>query len=415
MALRRKGNPVSWALSGYRWAWIAARPAARLLLARRGDGRFLSERMGRGWADPAPGAVWIHCASVGEVRTACPLAQALRRQGSRELLFSTNTATGAQTLARVLPEGVRHVYLPIDARAQVSAFLEAWRPRALLVCETEIWPELYHQCHARGIPIVIFNARLSARTLRAPGWVRRLYAEALGSVRIVLARSEADAARFRALGAPRVCVAGNLKWAACPTADPGPRPLAVPYWVGMSTHQDEELRLARIQQGLPPQAPMLVLIPRHPERGSAIASELRAARIPHAVRSRGEPAVERVYLADTLGEGERFMAHAELVFMGGSLVPAGGHNLLEPARLARAVVVGPHMEDFAEETGVLLRAGAAVRLRQASEAEHVLGALLADAQARARMGRAAAAVLEERGGPVVRHYLDALRQAGLAT
>ncbi|HHB12701.1 MAG TPA: 3-deoxy-D-manno-octulosonic acid transferase [Chromatiales bacterium] len=400
----------------YRAGWALALPAVRMLLARRGRGagmRFLEERLGRDWQARAPGALWFHCASVGEVMTACPLVRRLHARGAAPLLVTTNTPTGARTATRVLPGAVGHAYLPVDTRRRVARFLDRFRPRALLVCETEIWPELYGACHRRGIPVVLFNARLTERTLRAPAWLARLYAQALAPVRGVLARSEGDAERFRALGAHRVQVVGNLKWAGCPADPAGPPPSAVPYWAAVSTHEDEELRLARIERMLPSDAPVLALVPRHPERGPAIAARLRAAGFGVAVRSRGEPPAERIWLVDTLGEALRFMAHAELVFMGGSLVPAGGHNLLEPARLGRAVVVGPHMEDFAQETEDLVEAGAVVQVDDEGEAGRTIARLLADAAARRALGQAAAAFVAARGETVLEAYLAELHAARL--
>lgn len=382
-----------------------------MLLGRRtggGDRRFRRERCGRGWDRPRPGSVWIHCASVGEVMTACPLIHVLAGRCARPLLLTTNTPTGASTARRVLPESVAHAYLPVDSQPAVSAFLEAFRPAGLLVCETELWPELYHQCHARGIPVVLFNARLTSRTLRSPGWLRRLYGDILAPVRTVLARSEADGARFQALGARRVEVLGNLKWAACDPGGEPARPLGEAYWAAVSTHEGEELALARIQATLPAGSPRLVLIPRHPERGAPIARKLRAAGIEVSRRAAGEPPHTPVVLADTLGEAVAFMAHAELVFMGGSLVPAGGHNLLEPARLGKAVVVGPHMDDFAEETAALLDAGAVRQVGDCREAGVVIRGLLADVDERERMGEAARRLVAGRGREVVGRYAEAV-------
>jgi len=404
-------------LAAYRLAWLAAAPVVGWLL-RRGaradpEGRYVAERWGRRWRSDVRGPLWVHCASVGEVTTACPVVRELLGRGRRAVLLTTNTPTGARTVRRLLGGRVAQAYLPLDTRRRVAAFLDRFAPAALLVCETEIWPELYHQCHARGIPVALFNARLTPRTLRAPRWVRSLYAEALRPVRAVLARTDADAARFRDLGAVRVRVVGNLKWAWCAPAPAGAPPVDPPYWLGVSTHEGEEVALARIQMTLPEHAPRLVLMPRHPERGGQIAETLRRAGIPVSRRSLGEPAVGPVHLADTLGEAMSFMGHAELVFMGGSLVPAGGHNLLEPARLGLPVVVGPHMEDFAEETRALLSAGAVVQVRDAAEAQGVVRGLLADGPVRAELGRAARRVVAEHAAGVVRDYVSALERAGV--
>jgi 3-deoxy-D-manno-octulosonic-acid transferase len=316
-----------------------------------------------GLAGPARAELWLHAASVGEVNAALPLLRRMvGRYGSERLLVTTNTPTGAQALRRQLP-AVAHGYLPVDWGFAAARFLAAVRPRLALVMETELWPHLYAACAVRGVPLAVVNGRLSPRTLRAAAWLRRLYAEALGSAAAVLARAECDRAGFLRLGAPpgRCVTLGNIKFAAATGANPvAPIALGRPYVVAASTRDHEEALLLAAWRSTERQNRLLVIVPRHPERLPAIRRQLDAAGARYAVRSRSEPvdgAVE-VYVADTFGELGGFYAGADVVFVGGSLVAKGGQNLIEPAALGRAVVVGPHMENFQAETRLLLQAGA---------------------------------------------------------
>lgn len=250
-----------------------------------------------------------------------PLLEAIRAADpALAITLTTSTPTGGQTARRI--PGLQQLFLPMDRPRPVARFLDAVRPAAGLVVETELWPELFAACRRRGVPLAIVNGRLSHRTLRAPRPVRALYREALAGVTVVLARSEADAAAYRELGAPadRIQVVGNLKFAA--GGGEGGAPCAIdlgrPYVLAASTHDDEECRLATAWREAGDRLPLLVIAPRHPQRGEALVRSLQQAGVRFAVRSRGEqpdPA-DPVYLADTFGELEGFMAGAELVFMG---------------------------------------------------------------------------------------------------
>lgn len=402
--------PARYRMLGLALAPLLAGHALRRAV-RDGGRRYLRERFGRIAPGDGPSPVWIHCASVGEVVTALPLLQALAAAGVAPLALSTNTPTGHATARRRAAPDVRVVYLPLDRPRPVRRFLDRLRPRAAVILETELWPWLYAETRNRDTPIALVNARLSKRTLEAPRWWRALAGFCLQQVAAVLARSEADAAGFRALGAPaeRVRVIGNLKLAAAAGRPPAPIALGRPFVLAASTHADEERQLADAWRATGADACLLVIAPRHPERGGAIARELAAAGHRVARRSRGEPvtADTGVYLADTLGELTGLMAGAELVIMGGSLVPRGGQNVLEPARAGRAIVTGPHMDNFRAETDALADAGA---LRQADDAKAVVAIaqeLLADEDARAGMGRRGAAVLAA-GADLAERYLEAL-------
>ncbi len=378
---------------------------------RGGDRRYLLERLGRyGQAEACD--LWLHAASVGEVNAALPLLRLLlEREPALRLLVTTVTPTGAATVRAKLPTTVRHAYLPVDLPAAVYRFFTRFRPACCVVMETEIWPHLYLTAQRRGLPLAIVNGRLSPRTLGAPRWVRRLLRVALCQVDAVFARTDGDRHGFLALGMrpEKVVTLGNIKFAAQPEAEGPPITLPRPYVVAASTRDGEEGLLFSAWKAAATGGRLLVIAPRHPQRREEILSQL-AAMTPHiAVRSRGEPisAETEIYLADTLGELQALMRGADLVFVGGSLVPLGGQNLLEPARLGKAVVVGPHMDNFADETATLLAREGVVQVAGSAELTDALERLLADAGARARLGNQARQVMVERADMAAR-YLAAL-------
>jgi 3-deoxy-D-manno-octulosonic-acid transferase len=380
--------------------------------ARHREPRYLAQRLGL-FRRPEPADLWLHAASVGEVNAALPLLRLLRtHHPEMRMLLTTWTLAGARTVGERLP-GVGHVYLPIDWPGAVSRFLDTHSPRAGIVMETELWPELYRACSARGLPLVIVNGRLSARTLGAVPWLRRLFGQALASTRCVLARDEADRLGFVRMGTPadRCRAIGNIKFAGLTAATPAPTGLGRPYLLAASTRAGEETLLLEAWRRVQDEERLLVIAPRHPQRRRAILRELgrRDARV--AVRSRGErptPGTE-VYLADTLGELPGFIAGADLVIMGGSLLPRGGQNLLEPAALGRAILVGPHMDNFRSETALLLRHDAVRQVTSSEELAPAIGELLARPELRAAMGaRARACVAAE--ADVTERYLSALEE-----
>lgn len=384
--------------------------------AKGRNGRYLRQRLGLVEATPGSAPIWLHAASVGEVNAALPLIQALRERHPRtRLLLTTSTLAGGATARTRLPPEVEQAFLPLDLPGPVNRFLSRYAPRCGLVMETELWPNLYAACAARAIPLILVNGRLSARTRNAPRWVRSLYAGCLGRVRAILARSEADREGFVALGAPAeaVSVIGNIKFATVARSgrnEIDPITLGRPFLLAASTREGEELRVARAWQRAGGAA-LLVIVPRHPRRLARILADLAPLGERIAVRSRGEAVTPdlRLYVADTLGELERFMAGAELVFMGGSLVPKGGHNLLEPARLGRAVVVGPHMENFTDETALLLREGAVVQVGDEESLAQTFRELLADPGRRAALGERAQRALLSRGA-IAAEYAEAIER-----
>jgi 3-deoxy-D-manno-octulosonic-acid transferase len=365
-------------MAGLAWRGSAAllAPLLRWNLRRRvGQGKEIAarlpERFGQGAARPAGALFWLHAASVGETLSLLPVLEAMAgRAPGLHLLLTTGTVTSAALLEqRLSPElrpRVTHRFVPLDVPGWVARFLDGWRPDAAAFVESELWPNLLHAAAQRGVPLALVNARLSSRSARrwrqlAPGLARRL----LGGFRLVLAQSPGDAERLAALGARAACW-GNLKDAAPPLpvdedALTGLRAVlgGRPVWLAASTHPGEEAQVLAAHRGAALPGLLTIIVPRHPERGAAVAAEAAAAGFAVARRSLGEaPGAEtEVYLADTLGELGLFYRLAPVALVGGSLVPHGGQNPLEPARLGCAIVLGPHHWNFAEPVARLSAAG----------------------------------------------------------
>lgn len=380
-----------------------AAPGLRLMLGRRAArGKELPARLPeREGVDPAsrpPGRlVWLHAASVGEAQSILSVLSALHVQApDASVLLTTGTVTSAALLADRLPAlglaGVLHRFVPLDVPGWVARFLDHWRPDVAGFVESELWPNLIHGCQARRIPLMLVNARMSARSLRGwqrvPGFARQI----VGAFDRVQAQSDADAARLLALGARRVDAPGNLKLAAPPLpADPaelarlraaiGGRPV----WLASSTHPGEEDVAAQVHRALAPAHGGLLTIvaPRHPDRGPGVAATLGAPR-----RAAGQDPGPEFWVADTLGELGLLYRLAPLAFVGRSLVGQGGQNPLEPARLGCAIAVGPHTGNFQDAVRLLEASGALTRIADAAGLTGWVDVMLRDPQRRAAAGRA---------------------------
>jgi len=374
------------------------------------------ERYGAYHDAPHAATVWVHAVSVGEVNAAAPLVNALRAtRPDLRLLVSTITPTGSARVRALWGEGVEHVYLPYDLPGAVGRFLAHYRPQLALVMETELWPNLLFGCRDRGIPAYIVNARLSERSLRGYRILRPLLARALRTLRVVMAQSAGDAARFARLGADPVTttVTGNLKYdiaidpqAARIAHEFGTRNGARPVWIAASTHVDEEAAVLAIHRRLLARWPELLLVwaPRHPERFRAVTQAAMDAGWRVATRrlTHWPDAGDAVFVVDTLGELVGFYACAQAAFVGGSLQPVGGHNLLEPASVGTAIVTGPHLHNFSDIAAQMQQAGA---LRIGADASGVAGqleALLADPALRAAMADSGRAMVEQGRGALQR-------------
>ena len=398
-------------------AYLAAPLHAALLAWRnrrdRTQWRRLGERFGFGPAVPG-GPVWIHASSVGEVQVAAVLVKGLRERFPADpVLVTTFTPTGAAR-ADALRPAVSTRYLPYDLPGSVRRFLDGARPRLAIILETELWPNLYRECRRREVPLIIASARLSMRSARRYRLFGALFREAL-SMATVAAQSETDAQRFRSIGSTpgRTCVMGNLKFDFTPPADIDARGRRLrascaagrPLWVAGSTHEGEEqaiIEAHRLIRQNHPQA-LLVLAPRHPKRFPEVAALLETQGMDFVNRSGAASAEEaEVLLLDTLGELLEFYAAADAAFVGGSLVPVGGHNLLEPASLGRPILTGPHQFNGEEIARLLSERGAAVIVHDATELATRLNAWLADAGERERIGALGRAAVEENRGALRR-------------
>ncbi|HEY9133684.1 MAG TPA: lipid IV(A) 3-deoxy-D-manno-octulosonic acid transferase [Dyella sp.] len=375
------------------------------------------ERFGFSLAPAVRGSLWVHAVSVGEVNAAEPLIKALRNSyPNAPLVVTTVTPTGSERVRQLFGDSVVHVYLPYDLPFAVSRFLKRVRPRLAIIVETEIWPNLYFACGKRGIPMMIVNARLSERSLRGYRPLDGIVRQALRSVRVIAAQSRTDAARYRLLGADpsTILVSGNMKFDMPVPFDAVNAGSHLreqwgrlrPVWIAGSTHEGEELPVLEAHLDVLKRLPdaLLLIAPRHPERFKLVENSVRSLGFTLATRSveRVPSAAHQVFVIDSMGELMPFYAASDLAFVGGSLVPIGGHNVLEPAALSRPVLVGPHTFNFEEITLTLINEGAAERINDKDELGSVTVRLLLDAVQRERMGERARHVFDSERGAVER-------------
>jgi 3-deoxy-D-manno-octulosonic-acid transferase len=348
----------------------------------------LGQRLGFVPRVARPGCVWLHAVSVGEVQAAAGLVQELRRRHPGiPLVVSTVTPTGAQRARALFKDTVQHCYLPYDLPGAVRRFLDRVAPQVAVILETEIWPTLYGELARRNIPLVLGSARLSMRSVGRYRRLASLIRDALSRDVMIGAQTPADAERFRMIGAPaeRVQVSGNIKYdLVIPQAqvEAGKALRAAwnaarPVWIAGSTHEGEEeaaLAAHAAVRATHPDA-LLLLVPRHPQRFDSVRQLLDKRGVRYQQRSSGLlPAPDdAVFLVDTLGELQMLYAAADIAFVGGSLVPIGGHSLLEPAVLGLPVVSGPHTQNGQEIADLLVRSGA---LRLVAAQDELAAALL---------------------------------------
>ena len=402
----------------YRGLTTLALPLIRLYLARRrGQGKEdaarFGERLGRaGRARPEGPLIWLHAASVGEALSILGLTERILAEfGEVNMVVTTGTVTSARLLAERLPPRAFHQYVPVDRLAWARRFLDHWRPDIALWVESEFWPNLINETQARAITMILLNGRMSLRSFAAwrrwPGLIRPL----LGGFALCLAQDEDEAKRLRALGAPSVKAPGNLKFASPPlpvdeaeaerlSHSIGARPI----WLAASTHAGEEEIVVEAHRRIAPAHPGLltVIVPRHPSRGREVALVLERAGMKGALRSSGDaiaPETE-IYIADTLGELGLFYRLCPVAFIGGSLIPHGGQNLLEPARLDCAVIHGPHMENFRAVVGEMTTAEASIEAGNARDIADAVASLLDDEAARARRVEAARRIATAKDGVI---------------
>jgi 3-deoxy-D-manno-octulosonic-acid transferase len=442
------------------------RPVAFAAVLCRGfrDRRYwtgLGERFGLGYAPSASGTIWVHAVSLGEVTAAAPLIRALRaRHPQIPMVLTTATLTGRARAQALFGDSVAVRFLPYDTPGSMRRFMGRVGPRLAIIIETELWPNLFNECRRRGIPVVLASARLSLKSVALYRRFGGLFRGVFSSNTQVAAQSADDAARFIAIGADpvRTYVIGNIKFDPAIDAADIDRGLewreicwaTRPVWIAGSTHADEEeAALTAHGQLIAGFADaLLLLVPRHPERFQAVAELLMrrgirferrsgavggeggegggegvggegggegvggegggegdggTARTAHTARAaKAVRADTQVLLVDTVGELAALYASVDVAFVGGSLVPVGGHNLLEPAALGVPVLMGPYQSNVTEIAQLLLHEGGALQVRDASQLGAVLRELFSDPQRRRRIGACAKRVVDMNRGSVAR-------------
>jgi 3-deoxy-D-manno-octulosonic-acid transferase len=371
---------------------------------------YLKQRLKRGKEDPVrfrerhglpgkirpPGPlVWIHAASVGEATAMLALIERLLwERPALQILVTTGTVTSARLLETRLPARAWHQFAPVDIPRWIARFLDHWRPDLAFWVESELWPNLVLETHTRGVPMVLLNGRLSARSYTRWRWFPGLISSVLGAFALCLAQDQEQAERLRMLGAGKIAVAGDLKAAAdaLPVDELQLENLRQqigrrPVWLAASTHAGEEEIAADVHRALALSRPDLLtmIVPRHPGRGDTIARMLTNRGLRAVQRSHGEPIIDQtnIYLADTMGELGLFYALAGIAFVGGSLVAKGGHNPFEAARFDCAVLHGPDVGNCAGMAADLAAVGAAETVSDADELARAVSRLLADPDLRA--------------------------------
>ncbi|WP_313740340.1 lipid IV(A) 3-deoxy-D-manno-octulosonic acid transferase [Pseudomonas sp.] len=384
----------------------------------------VGERFARNLPAMAPGGLWVHAVSVGESIAAAPMVRALlEAYPDLPVTLTCMTPTGSERIRAMFADEprVQHCYLPYDLPWAVRGFLDRVRPRLGIVMETELWPNLIHQCAKRGIPVALANARLSERSARGYARFARLTRPMLDEMSLIAVQTETEAQRFRELGARPECVrvTGSIKFDLKIDEQLLPRARALraqwgasqrPVWIAASTHEGEDASILEAHRRVL-QAhgdALLILVPRHPERFDAVAAQCREG-FTSVRRSSGEPvlAQTQVLVGDSMGELLFLYALADIAFVGGSLVERGGHNPLEPAALRLPVLMGPHVFNFLEIGAMLREAGALQQVEDAQGLAEAVQRLLDSPQEAQRMGRQGLAVMQANQG-ALRRLLESL-------
>jgi len=371
----------------------------------------IGERLGNYRGLPKAGALWVHAVSLGETRAAAVLIDALRRQQpTLHLLLTHSTATGREAGQALLREGDAQAWLPYDTPGVVRRFFTQFRPAVGVLMETEIWPNLLHAARVAGVPMVLANARLSARSYRKGQRLAAVMYPAAASLTLVLAQTEDDAARLRDSGAREVLVCGNLKFDIAPDETLLARgrtwrtQLARSVVLAAVTREGEEAMLLAAWAQLPAAGrPLLLIVPRHPQRFDEVVSLVQSAGLVPARRSQWTDVPDDaacaadVWIGDSMGEMPLYYAAADVALLGGSFAPLGGQNLIEAAACACPVVMGPHTFNFAEAAELSLAAGASLRVADMAEGVSRAVALARNGEREAFARRAVAFAAQHRG------------------
>jgi len=361
--------------------------------------------------------IWVHAVSVGEVVAAVPLIRALlARYPDYPLLVTTVTPTGAARVAAIFGEDVHHAYIPFEMPQAIDNFFSSVNPQLAMVLETEIWPNLYRGCGVRDIPLLLVSARISPKSVQSYRRLLPLFRETLSHGIIIAAQTEADAERFLSLGAApeRTRITGNIKFDIELPPDLAARGRAIrkelfgerPVWIAASTHEGEEHAVLDAQQKLLEQFPdlLLILVPRHPQRFAAVRDliEKQGMDLVARTEARSCDLSTAVFLGDTMGELTLFYAASDVAFVGGSLTPIGGHNLLEPAALGIPLVSGPHVFNAQEIADMFVENGACRLADNTKQLADAVGDLLSDRDKARKCGERGRLILERNRGALER-------------
>lgn len=406
----------------YSLLWYIALPFVLFRLYRRARvapayGERVAERFGR--VPPRQDRpLWIHAVSVGETVAIAPLVELLlTRHSDTPIVITTMTPTGAERVQSLFGDRVQHLYCPYDLPHALHRFLKRIQPRTLIVVETELWPNMVAACARHDVPVLLANARLSERSARGYARMAALSRPMLQAMTLVAAQNPADGGRFVALGLPagRMSVTGSVKFDISVAADVETQAEALrgqwgkarPVLVAGSTHAGEELALLRALSAWHRQWPdlLLVIVPRHPERFNEVAELVKEHGFTLARRSQAAPdAATQVYLGDTMGDLMMIYAASDIAFVGGSLIERGGHNPLEPAALARPVIMGSHCFNFAVICDALEQSGGLVRVAGDEALQQQVLDWLADPEKAQRAGTAGCHFVRENQGALERLY-----------
>lgn len=361
--------------------------------------------------------IWFHAVSVGEAEALFPLAKQVQQHyPDAVLLITTTTPTGSARVKAVMKESVVHVYLPYDIPCAVNRFIRCFKPRIAVIMETEIWPNLFACCGKNEIPLYIINARLSEKSARGYQKISALIVPTLAQVKAIAAQTQDDANRFIAIGAndESVKVLGNIKFDVEVSSETIEQGLQLKagllggrfVWLIASTHKDEEAIFLEIYKNIKREIPelLLVIVPRHPERFNEVSKLCEQYRLAAVKRTAGLECHWHidVYLVDTMGELKMLYAAADAAFVGGSMVPVGGHNILEAAAVGTPVLFGPYMANFKDIAEGVLRQDAAIQCRDRNEISNAIIALHADSAYRQSLAEKGRAFVRQNQGAVYR-------------
>lgn len=378
-----------------------------------------NERLGFYTSTSVPGVIWFHAVSVGEAESVFQLVRLVQQAYTKDrVLITTTTPTGSARVKAVMADSVEHVYLPYDIPGPLTRFMRHFQPKIAVIMETEIWPNLFFQCGKQNISLLIINARLSEKSERGYSKLPTLISSVLANVKTIATQTKIDQERFVNIGAieDRVTTVGNMKFDLdIPSAviRQGQQLKAKLFsgrqvWIIASTHKDEEEPFLQIYKNIKEHFPnlLLLVVPRHPERFDEVKSLCEKNQLRVALRSQQQRCSLQtdVYLADTMGELKMLYAASDAAFVGGSLVPVGGHNVLEPAVLGIPLMFGPYMSNFIEIEQGLLDSEAAIKCKDVADIEKKISELLVNDQLREKMTRKGKDFVQKNRGAIKKIY-----------